>query len=69
MKTFIYLICTCFISTGAYFASLNSQHYIYGIAFAFLMWTWFLWGCDRRSKKAADRRAWYDDQRRKNNNK
>lgn len=66
MKTFIYFICTCFISTGAYFASLNSQHYIYGIALAFVLWTWFLWGCDRRSRKAAERRAMYRHYRAKN---
>lgn len=59
MKTFIYLICTCFISTGAYFASLNGHQMLLGIGVAFGVWAWFLWGCDRRSRKAADRRAMY----------
>lgn len=57
MKTFIYLICTCFISTGVYFATLNSHHLPYGIAIAIGVWAWFLWGWDRRSRKAAERRA------------
>lgn len=56
MKTFIYLILTSLISTGIYMAALNSQNVVPGIAAALGLWVWFLWGCDRRRKRAADRR-------------
>jgi len=56
MKTFIYFIATCFISTGIYFASLNSKHIEIGIALAIVMWAWFLWGYDRRMKEADEKR-------------
>jgi hypothetical protein len=56
MKTFIYFIATCFISTGIYFASLNGKHLTIGIALAIGMWAWFLWGYDRRMRKAEERR-------------
>lgn len=59
MRTFIYFIATCFISTGIYFASLNSRHPEYGIAIALGFWAWFLWGYDRRMKKAQQRRDRY----------
>ena len=56
MKKFIYFIATCFISTGIYFASLNSKYMAIGIALALGMWVWFLWGYDRRMRKAQERR-------------
>ncbi len=59
MKTFIYFICTCFISTGVYFATLNSHHVALGIIIAMAMWAWFFWGWNRRMKKADERRGKY----------
>ncbi|NHA02668.1 hypothetical protein G7092_02610 [Mucilaginibacter sp. HC2] len=56
MRTFIYFIATCFISTGIYFASLNSSHLAIGIAAAIALWAWFLWGYDSRMRKAEERR-------------
>lgn len=56
MKTFIYLIATCFISTGICLATLNSGHIVSGYAAAIGLWAWFLWGCDRRKRKAGQKR-------------
>lgn len=56
MKTVIYFIFTCFISTGAFLAALSSKHsfilYIVGLG----IWALFLWGYSRRAKKEAERR-------------
>lgn len=56
MKTFIYLIFTCFISTGAFYGALNltNPFPLYGVAFG--VWALFLWGLNRRMKKDAARR-------------
>ena len=56
MKTFIYLIFTCFISTGGFLGALNGRHpfVLYGVGFG--VWAWFLWGLSRRMKKQAERR-------------
>ncbi|QEM07892.1 hypothetical protein DIU31_031935 [Mucilaginibacter rubeus] len=59
MRTFIYFIVTCFISTGIYFAALNSRHPEYGIAIAIGLWAWFLWCYDRRMRKAEEKRSRY----------
>jgi hypothetical protein len=53
MKTTIYLIGTCFISTGIYQAALNSKNAAPGTLIAMGFWALFLWGCDRRRRKTA----------------
>jgi len=56
MKTAIYFIITCFISTGALLGATNAKNPfpLFGIAFG--IWALFLWGYNRRSKKEAERR-------------
>ena len=56
MKTAIYFIITCFISTGALLGATNAKNPfpLFGIAFG--IWALFLWGYNRRSKKQAERR-------------
>ncbi|MBL4675885.1 MAG: hypothetical protein JKY70_06740 [Mucilaginibacter sp.] len=56
MKTFIYFIATCFLATGIYFGSLNGSQPAIGIILALLLWAWFVWGYDVRSKKGATRK-------------
>ena len=56
MKTAIYFIITCFISTGAMMGALNAKNPFLEFAIAFGMWVWFLWGYNRRSKKEAEKR-------------
>jgi hypothetical protein len=56
MKTAIYLIITCFISTGAFLAALGAKHPFLLYAAGFGMWAWFLWGLSRRTKKRAAKR-------------
>jgi len=57
MKTTIYFIFTCFISTGAFMAALNLKNPFPAFAVAFGIWGLFAWGCIRRSKKAAARQG------------
>jgi hypothetical protein len=56
MKTFAYLIITSFISTFAYWGSLGAKNPfpLYGIVFG--IWALFIWGCNSRMKKDANRR-------------
>jgi hypothetical protein len=56
MKTAIYFIITCFISTGALLGATNAKNPfpLFGIAFG--IWALFLWGYNMRSKKNAERR-------------
>ena len=56
MKTALYFIITCFISTGALLGATNAKNPfpLFGIAFG--IWALFLWGYNRRSKKEAERR-------------
>jgi hypothetical protein len=56
MKTTIYFIFTCFISTGAFMAALNLKNPFPAFAVAFGIWALFIWGYTRRSKKTAERR-------------
>lgn len=56
MKTFIYLVCTCFISTGAFMGALYSQTPMILYAVGFGVWVLFVWGYISRSKKKAERR-------------
>jgi hypothetical protein len=53
MKTTIYFIGTCFISTGAFMAALNLKNPFPAFGVAFGIWALFIWGYMRRSKKAA----------------
>jgi hypothetical protein len=73
MKTVIYFIGTCFISTGFYMAAISSKTPQYGILAGLGIWVLFLWGCNQRAKKAAAKRErerlfddylrrWYNDQ-------
>lgn len=56
MKTAIYFIITCFISTGALLGATNAKNPFPAFAIAFGIWVMFLWGYNRRSKKEAERR-------------
>lgn len=56
MKTVVYLVFTCFISTGAFMAALGSKTPFLLYAVGFGVWGLFLWGCSRRMKKKAERR-------------
>jgi len=56
MKTAIYFIITCFISTGALLGATNAKNPFPAFAVAFGIWALFLWGYNRRSKKEAERR-------------
>jgi hypothetical protein len=56
MKTFVYLIFTCFVSTGAFMGALYSKTPLLLYAVGFGVWALFLWGVSRRMKKNAERR-------------
>ena len=56
MKTFVYLVFTCFISTGAFLGALNAPSPFALYALGFGIWALFLWGLNRRMKKNAERR-------------
>lgn len=56
MKTFIYLVGTCLISTFAFFGALTMKNPFPCFAVAFGIWALFIWGWNRRSKKEAARR-------------
>ena len=56
MKTAIYFIITCFISTGALLGATNAKNPFPAFGIAFGIWILFLWGYNRRSKKEAERR-------------
>jgi len=56
MKTIVYFILTCFISTGAFFAATNLKNPWPAFAVAFGIWALFFWGWNRRAKKQAQRR-------------
>jgi hypothetical protein len=57
MKTVIYFIGTCFISTGALLGALNAKNPFPLFLIAFGVWALFLWGYDKRNKKMVRRRA------------
>lgn len=56
MKTIIYFVGTCFISTGCLFGALNAPHKLPLFAVAFGIWTLFFWGCHKRAKRKAEQR-------------
>jgi hypothetical protein len=51
MKTTIYFIFTCLISTGALLGALNAKNPFPAFIVAFGIWAVFLWGYSRRAKK------------------
>ncbi|WP_091150776.1 hypothetical protein [Mucilaginibacter pineti] len=57
MKTFVYLVFTCFISTGAFMGVLYSKTPLLLYAVGFGIWALFLWGLNRRMKKNELRRS------------
>jgi hypothetical protein len=56
MKTAVYFIFSCFISTGALLGALHAKNPFPAFAIAFGIWALFVWGYNRRSKKEAERR-------------
>jgi len=71
MKTFVYLVFTCFISTGAFMGALYSKTPFLLYALGFGIWVLFLWGLNRRMKKNAERRdreRYFNDFMRANRN-
>lgn len=56
MKTFVYLVFTCFISTGSFMCGLNSPSIWPGYLIGFAVWVWFAWNFDARQKRARERR-------------
>lgn len=56
MKTAIYFIATCLISTFAFFGAVGAQNPFPCFAVAFSIWALFIWGWNKRAKKAADKR-------------
>ena len=67
MKTIVYFIFTCFISTGAMFGALNAKNPYPLFIVAFGIWALFIWGCHRRWKRKAARQRreqFYDEQMR-----
>jgi protein-S-isoprenylcysteine O-methyltransferase Ste14 len=56
MKTFVYLVFTCFISTGAFMGALYSKTPMMLYAVGFGIWALFIWGVYRRMKKNDERR-------------
>lgn len=56
MKTIVYFLFSCFISTGAFIAALGAKYplILYGVGFG--IWALFLWGWNRRTKRDAVRR-------------
>ena len=57
MKTFVYLVFTCFISTGAFMGALYSKTPFLLYAVGFGIWALFIWGVYRRMKKNDERRS------------
>jgi len=56
MKTFVYFVFTCFISTGAFMGALYSKTPLLLYAVGFGIWALFIWGLNRRLKKNGERR-------------
>ena len=51
MKTFLLLILTAFIATGAMFAGLNQHEPLLGYAIGMGAWAFFFWCWHRRGKR------------------
>jgi hypothetical protein len=54
MKTIVYFIFTCFISTGCMFGALNAPNPFPLFAVAFGIWGLFFYGCHKRGKRKAE---------------
>lgn len=57
MKTGLYFVATCFISTFAFWGALSMQNPFPCFAVAFGIWALFFWGWNRRMKKQTERRS------------
>jgi hypothetical protein len=57
MKTIIYFILTCCVSTGAFFAATNMKNPFPVFTIAFSIWVLFFWGWHRRIKRRTVRRS------------
>lgn len=55
MKTILYFIATCFISTVALLGATGMKNPFPNFGVAFGIWALFLWGYNRRAKKVAER--------------
>jgi len=56
MKTLVYFILTCFVSTGAFFAATNLKNPWPAFAVAFGIWSLFFWGWYSRLRRETQRR-------------
>jgi len=56
MRTFIYFIFTCFISTGAFLGALNANYPFPLYVVGFGIWALFIWGQARRNKRKMEKR-------------
>ena len=56
MKTVVYFIATCFISTFAMFGALAAKNPFPCFGIAFGIWALFLWGYNKRSRREAEKR-------------
>ena len=56
MRTIVYFLFSCFISTGAFIAALGAKYPLLLYAVGFGIWALFLWGWNRRNKRDAVRR-------------
>jgi hypothetical protein len=56
MKTAIYLVITCLISTGCFMATTNMENPFPAFGAGFGIWLLFIWGYNKRSRKAAQRK-------------
>lgn len=57
MKTLVYFILTCFISTGAFFAASNMKEPFPAFAVAFGIWIPFVIYLTRRQRRIAERKS------------
>jgi len=57
MRTTIYFILTCLISTGALLGGLHAKNPYPNFAIMVAIWALFIWGYNRRSKKESERRS------------
>ncbi|WP_183580316.1 hypothetical protein HDF18_13170 [Mucilaginibacter sp. X5P1] len=57
MKTAIYFIISCLISTGSLLGGLHAKNPFPNFAVVIAVWALFAWGYNRRSKKEADKRS------------
>jgi hypothetical protein len=56
MRTFIYIILTAFVSTGAIMAGLNQHTPLLGYTIGLSAWALFFWGWYRRAQQSEKRK-------------